>query len=119
MQTKLKGFWEKVKSFFAKLNKKTRILLGICAGVILVMIIAAVLLLNRKEYVVLRTGLTASETSTIVQFLSDNGVTDYQIQGDSVLVPKGREIQLQSQLALLVGWIVSSAHRAPSPTLME
>lgn len=100
MQTKLKGFWEKVKSFFAKLNKKTRILLGICAGVILVMIIAAVLLLNRKEYVVLRTGLTASETSTIVQFLSDNGVTDYQIQGDSVLVPKGREIQLQSQLAL-------------------
>lgn len=100
MQTKLKGFWEKIKGFFAKLNKKTRILLGICAGVILILIIAAAILLNRKEYAVLKTGLNATDTSTIVRFLDDNGVTDYQVQGDSILVPKGREVQLQAQLAL-------------------
>lgn len=98
MQTKLKGFWEKIKGFFAKLNKKTRILLGVCAAVILVLIIAAALLLNRKEYATLCTGLTASETSTVIQFLNENGVTDYRISGDSILVPAGREEQLQVQL---------------------
>ena len=98
MQTKLKGFWEKIKGFFAKLNKKTRILLGVCAAVILVLIVAAALLLNRKEYATLCTGLTASETSAVISFLSDNGVTDYKISGDSILVPAGREEQLQIQL---------------------
>lgn len=98
VQAKLKDLWEKVKGFFAKLNKVTRILLGVCAAVILVLIIAAALLLNRKEYATLCTGLTASETSTVVQFLNENGVTDYKIDNDSILVPKGREEQLQIQL---------------------
>lgn len=98
MQTKLKGFWEKIKGFFAKLNKKTRILLGVCAAVILVLIIAAALLLNRKEYASLCTGLTVSETSSVISFLNENGVTDYKISGDSILVPAGREEQLQIQL---------------------
>lgn len=98
MQTKLKGFWEKIKGFFAKLNKKTRILLGVCAPVILVLIIAAALLLNRKEYATLCTGLTASETSSVITFLNDNGVTDYQIKNDSILVPANRANQLQIQL---------------------
>ena len=99
MQTKLKDLWEKIKGFFAKLNKKTRILLGICAAAVLVVVIAAVILLNRKEYALLQGGLNASEISTVVSFLDANGVTDYQVQGDKVLVPKGRETQLQIQLA--------------------
>lgn len=98
VQTKLKDLWEKVKGFFAKLNKKTRILLGVCAAVILVLIVAAALLLNRKEYAVLCSSLTASETSSVISFLSDNGVTDYRINNDQILVPKGREEQLQIQL---------------------
>lgn len=98
MQAKLKDLWEKVKGFFAKLNKKTRILLGVCAAVILVLIVAAALLLNRKEYAVLCSSLTASETSSVISFLSDNGVTDYRINNDQILVPKGREEQLQIQL---------------------
>ena len=93
MQTKLKGFWEKIKGFFAKLNKKTRILLGVCAAVILVLIVAAALLLNRKEYASLCTGLTVSETSSVISFLNENGVTDYKISGNSILVPAGREEQ--------------------------
>ena len=90
MQTKLKGFWEKVKGFFAKLNKKTRILLGVCAAVVFVLIVAAALMLNQKEYATLCTGLTANETSSVIQFLNENGVTDYRISNDSILVPKGR-----------------------------
>ena len=94
------GLWEKVKAFFIKMNKKTRILLGVCAAIILVAVVAAVLLLNRKTYVELFTGLNTSETSAVVGYLNDNGVTDYQIQGDSVLVPESMQSQLQAQMVL-------------------
>lgn len=100
IQARLKEFWEKIKDFFKKLNKKTRILLGVCLVVVLAVIIAVVVKMNQKEYAVLFTGLTSSETSTVISFLNDNGVTDYRIQGDSILVQEGREQQLQRQLIL-------------------
>ena len=100
MQTKLKGFWDKIKGFFTKLNKKTRILLGVCAGVILVLIVTAAILLNRTEYELLQGGLNASEISTLVGFLDNNGVKEYKIDGDKVYVSKGRAQALQGQLAL-------------------
>lgn len=99
-QAKLKDLWEKVKGFFKKLNKKMRILLGVCLVVVLALAVFAAVQMNKKEYATLFTGLTASETSTVVKFLNDNGVTDYQIKGDSILVPAGRETQLQSALIL-------------------
>ena len=99
-QTRLKELWEKVKDFFKKLNKKMRILLGVCLVVILAAAIVLFLQANKKEYAILCTGLNASDTSTVVKFLSDNGVADYQIQNDTILVPKGREVQLQTQLVL-------------------
>lgn len=98
-QTKLKELWEKVKGFFKKLNKKMRILLGVCLVVVLAAAVLLALRMNKKEYAVLYTGLTASDTSTVINFLSENGVTDYKIQGDSILVPAGREQQLQMLLA--------------------
>lgn len=100
IQTRLKEFWEKIKGFFKKLNKTAQILLGIGAVVVLALAIALVVRLNQKEYAVLFTGLTSSETSTVISFLSDNGVADYRIQGDTILVQKGRETQLQSQLIM-------------------
>ena len=88
-QTKLKELWEKIKSFFKKLNKKVRILLGVFLVVLLAVIIAAAVLLNQKEYAVLYTGLNSTEISTVGSYLADRGVTDYQIQGDTILVPAG------------------------------
>ena len=98
MQTKLKGLLEKIKGFFKKLNKKTLIILAVCATVILALIIWAALMLNRKEYALLYTGLNASETTTVVQYLNEHQV-DYQVSGDKILVPKGREMQIQADLA--------------------
>lgn len=100
IQARLREFWEKIKAFFKKLNKKIRILLGICLVVAVALVIAAVVRMNQKEYAVLFTGLTSTETSTVLQFLGDNGVTDFKIQDDTILVPKGREDQLQAQLIL-------------------
>lgn len=100
MDTKLKGLWEKIKAFFIKMNKKTRILLGVCAGIILVLIVAAAVMLSNKPYGVLYTGLSSTETSSIMGYLSDNGIMDYQVSGDSILVPENQVSQLQAQLAL-------------------
>ena len=100
IQTKLKEFWEKIKSFFIKMNKKVLILLGVCLVVLIALAIAAAVRMNQKEYAVLFTGLSSSETTTVVQFLNDNGVTDFRIQNDSILVPQGREGQLQAQLIM-------------------
>ena len=98
MQTKMKGLWEKVKGFFKKLNKLTRIILGVCVVVILAAIIYAAAQMNKVEYVELCNSLTASETSAVVGFLNDKGVTDYKISGDRILVPAGRETQLQVEI---------------------
>ena len=100
MNAKVKGFWEKVKGFFVKMNKKTRILLGACGAVILTAVIVAAVLLSRTTYAVLFTGLNTSETSAVVSYLNDNGVSDYKIQGDSVLVPERMQTQLQAQMVL-------------------
>lgn len=100
IQTRLKEFWEKIKDFFTKMNKRVRILLGVCLVVVVGLIIALAVKMNQKEYAVLFTGLTSSETSKVVQFLNDNGVTDFRIQNDTILVPEGRETQLQYQLIL-------------------
>ena len=80
MQTKVKALWEKIKGFFKKLNKKTRILLGACAAVILLVLIVSVLLLSRKDYELLQGGLNANEISIVGEFLNANGVTDYKIE---------------------------------------
>ena len=98
MQTKLKGLLEKVKGFFKKLNKKTLIILGVCATVILALIIGAVLMLNRKEYALLYTGLNTTETTTVLQYLNDHQIP-YQVNGDRIMVIKGREMQIQADLA--------------------
>ena len=100
VQTKLKELWGKVAGFFKKLNKKTLILLGVCLVVVLAVIIAVALRMNRKEYVVLYSGLNSTETSTVITYLTDKGVTDYRIQGDKILVQSGREDQLRADLIM-------------------
>ena len=49
---------------------------------------------------VLYTGLNSTEISTVSSYLGEKGVTDYRIQGDTILVPAGRETQLQADLAM-------------------
>lgn len=100
MNTKLKDLWEKVKGFFAKLNKKIRILLGVAVVVILVAIVAIVYQMNNKPYAVLFTGLSTTETSSIMSYLEANEVVDYQINGDSILVPEGQESLLKAKLLM-------------------
>ena len=99
MQEKVKGFLEKGKQWWKNAAKKTKLLMGL--GLLAtVAVIAAVVIINlNRPYVTLFTELNQSDLSAIVSYLSDNGVTDYQIKDeDTILVPEGQEVQLKAQL---------------------
>lgn len=101
VQEKLKGIPGKAKDWWKAATKKMKILLGsvLLAVLIVIGVITAVNL--NQPYSVLFTGLSQTEMSEIVSYLSDNGVTDYRISGsDTILVPKSQEYQLKADLVL-------------------
>ena len=82
-------------------TKKMKILLGsvLLAVLIVIGVITAVTL--KQPYSVLFTGLSQTEMTEIVSYLSDNGVTDYRISGsDTIMVPSSQEYQLKADLVL-------------------
>ncbi len=104
MKEKLTGYWEKVKSFFGKINKKTRILLSVVLAAIVLGAVVIALVLNNRPYVTLFTGLSSGDMSSIVTYLEENGVADYRVQNnDTILVRSNQEAQLKAQL-LIAGY---------------
>ena len=84
MDTKLKGYWEKVKEFFQKLSKKMKIALAAGAVVLLVLLIALVYMLTRpEEYSVLFTDLESAEASQIIAYLENAGISS-RIEGSTI-----------------------------------
>ena len=82
-------------------GKKTKILLGAGAAAVLVVIALVLVVSLNQPYTVLFTGLNQTDLTAIVSYLSDNGVTDYQIQEeDTVLVPESQEEQLKAALLI-------------------
>ena len=101
MQEKVKGFFQKIKQWWLSAAKKTKILLGAGAAAVLVVIALVLAVSLNQPYTVLFTGLNQTDLTAIVSYLSDNGVTDYQIQGeDTVLVPESQEEQLKAALLI-------------------
>ena len=101
MQEKVKGFFQKIKQWWLSAAKKTKILLGAGAAAVLVVIALVLVVSLNQPYTVLFTGLNQTDLTAIVSYLSDNGVTDYQIQGeDTVLVPESQEEQLKAALLI-------------------
>ena len=101
MQEKLKGFGTKLKEFFAKMGKKTRIILGCALGALILVGVIFAVSMNNRPYAVLFTGLSTEEISSISTYLNDNGTTDFKIQGtDTILVPEAQEAQLKANLLM-------------------
>lgn len=104
MKEKFTEKWNKVKEFFANASKRTRILIGAGAAVILIAIVAIIILLaagSKPVYSVLFTGLNADEATAVVTYLNENGYTDYQLQGnDTILVPEQQESLLKAKLLM-------------------
>ena len=89
-----------VKEYWGRQTNKTK---GIYIGglvLVLVIAVAAVILLNRKEYVVLYEGLETSEASEIVQIIEESGYECTLRSGGTITVPKGTENTIAMNLAM-------------------
>lgn len=101
MQEKLKQFAEKAKGFFGKMNKKVRVILGCVIAALLIGAVAIAVVLNNRPYTVLFTGLSSSDMSSIIAYLSENETADYRVEGtDTILVPESQESQLKANLLM-------------------
>lgn len=100
MDEKLKSLWGTAKGLFSKVNKKMRILLGILAVVIVLAVVAYFIWASNQPYRVLFTGLSDTEATSIMTYLDQNGVTDYQVRGDAIWVRSEQENQLKAKLLM-------------------
>lgn len=100
MNEKLKGLWEKVKETLKKVSKKVYIAIAVVL-VALIAVIAVLAVTHKPEYSVLFTGLSSSETSSVITYLDSLGVTDYKVENrDTILVPAAQEENLKVRLLM-------------------
>ena len=101
IKEKLQGGVKKVKEFYSGDKKRKRI--GITAiGLTLLIAISAfsAFKLNQKEYVSLFTDLTTEDMSSVVSKLEEQGVTDYKVKDDSILVNSKDEFNIRADLMM-------------------
>lgn len=93
---KLKGYLDKVKAALGKVSKKIWILIA----VVLVLIVAGVVwYINTRPYATLISGATNEETSTVLAWLNEQGVTDYRMEGSgTITVPESQAASLKARL---------------------
>lgn len=100
MNEKIQKTITTVKEYWGRQTKKTKgIYIG---GLVLVLVIAivAVVLLNKKDYVVLYEGLETSEAAEIVQLIEESGYECTLRSGGTIVVPKGTEDKIAMNLAM-------------------
>ncbi len=101
MQEQIKTYTDKINQGWK--NTSPKIKKWIYIGLVVALIIAALVLgINMlRPYATLFTGLNQEDMSNVVSYLSDNGITDYRIQGnDTVLVPQSQAAQLKADLLM-------------------
>lgn len=101
MQEKIKGFWNKVKEKWGALSKRIKVLLGCGVAAVIVALVVLGLVVSNQNYVPLFSGLNNTDLSSVVTYLSDNGISDYKVQDDgTILVPADQEVQLRASLLM-------------------
>ena len=101
IKDKLQDGTKKIKEFYSGDKKKKRI--GITSAVLAIVIAASVfsaVKLNQKEYVSLFTDLTTEDLSSVVSKLQEQGVTDYKVKDDSILVNGKDEFDIRADLMM-------------------
>ncbi|MCX4372451.1 MAG: flagellar M-ring protein FliF [Dysosmobacter sp.] len=100
MKEKAKALFDKTKERLKKVSRKIWIVIA-AVLVVLIVAIAIVLTLNKQDYAVLVTQVSNTEASTILNFLSNRGVTDYKVEdGNTILVPAGQESALKAGILM-------------------
>lgn len=101
VEEKLKQLWPRIKEFFGKFSKKTKRLIAIALGTMLIAIIALVAVMSTRPYTTLFTGLTGEDMTSILTYLNDSGIKNYRVENnDTILVPENQEPILKAQLLM-------------------
>lgn len=104
MDEKMKQFGAKAKGFVSKVGKKTWAIIGAVAGVAVIAAVLLVVLTMNKTYVPLFTELSSEDISSILNYLSEQNVTDYKVRdNDTILVPEAMEPSLKAKV-LMAGY---------------
>ncbi len=100
VKEKAKAFLGKTKERLAKVSRKVWIAIA-AVLVALIVVTAIALTLNKQDYAVLVTQVSDTEASNILNFLSEQGVTNYKVEdGNTVMVPVGQEAALKARILM-------------------
>ena len=99
MGERVKKVTGKVKEVAGKLSKPLKIVILI----VLVLAIGAIVALSvnrsKRPYAVLFTGLNQEDMTSVLTYLEDNGVSDYQVKNnDTILVREERAVELKAAI---------------------
>lgn len=101
VKEKLQGGVTKVKEFYSGEKKSKRIAV---TALMLILVIAVSVFtavkLNQKNYVTLFSDISTDDMTSVVSKLNEYGITDYKINGDSILVTDKEENNARSKLML-------------------
>lgn len=97
----MKQFGAKAKGLVSKVGKKTWAIIGAVAGVAVIAVVLLVVLTMNKTYVPLFTELSSEDISSILNYLSEQNVTDYKVRdNDTILVPEAMEPSLKAKVMM-------------------
>lgn len=103
MKEKAKQIAAQVKQRWQSTSKKIRVLLGGCVLTVVVAAAVIALVMANRPYTELFTGLSQSDQQAILTYFSDNGITDYRVDGDTILVPENQKASLMAKV-LVAGY---------------
>ncbi len=105
MQENVKKIFGGIVAWFKKLSPLVKkLIIGTVALVVVIGVGFALFGSLFNTYATLFTGLTSEDMNNVVTYLSENGVTQYRIEGqDTVLVPESQVAALKADL-LLAGY---------------
>ena len=96
---KLKGYLDKVKTALGKISKKMWIVIAAVAAVVIIGIVGIAVFLNNRPYAPLVVGANSEETATVLDWLQEQGITDYRMEGSgTITVPEGQAPALKARL---------------------
>lgn len=98
MGDKVKKAAADLRQRWKSISRKVRILLG-CGVLALVVAVAVVMVVvNNRPYTTLFADLNQTDMSAILSYLSENGITQYKVEDDTILVPEDQEALLKAQV---------------------
>lgn len=108
VKEKAKALFAKAKEGVKKISKKAWIIIA-AVLVILIVAVAIILTLNKKDYAVLVTQVSDTEAADILTFLEGRGVTDYRVEDENtILVPERQAAALKG--AVLMANLNNTGH---------